>query len=90
MTVLTSISASPVTTLARPRLTPREQEILVAWLRADTKEEAASELFVAPTTVSTHIARIRTKYAAIGRAAPTKTQLFVRAAQDGIVDIQSW
>jgi DNA-binding NarL/FixJ family response regulator len=73
-----------------PRLTPREVQILLAWLRSDTKEEAAAELYVAATTVSTHIARIRTKYAAAGRPASTKTQLFVRAAQDGLIDIHAW
>lgn len=74
----------------RPELSPREVEVLLAWLRSESKEEAAEELFIAASTVSTHLARIRAKYVAVGRPAPTKTHLLARALQDGITGLDDW
>nr|WP_156485801.1 LuxR C-terminal-related transcriptional regulator [Tsukamurella pseudospumae] len=69
--------------LVRPYLSRREVDVLVAWLKVTTKEEAAEVLYISPSTVSTHIARIRAKYVAVGRPARTKIALLVRALQDG-------
>ncbi|MFM9377003.1 response regulator transcription factor [Gordonia sp. VNK21] len=74
----------------RPELSPREVEVLMAWLRAESKEDAARELFISASTVSTHIVRIRTKYAAVGRAASSKSALFARAVQDGYTSLDEW
>ncbi len=73
-----------------PRLSDREIEVLVEWLRAESKVQAASRLFISEATVSTHIGRIRSKYEAAGRRAPSKVALFVRAIQDGYVDLGDW
>ncbi|WP_409430735.1 hypothetical protein ACJEIK_28300 [Mycobacterium sp. SMC-16] len=51
------------------------------------KERAAQELFVTESTVKTHIQRIRDRYAAVDRPANTKFALFIRAIQDGIIDV---
>jgi len=72
---------------ARPELSEREVEVLVAWLLADTKKEVTERLFLADSTVSTYIQRVRTKYEAVGRPARTKVRLFVRALEDGLVDV---
>ena len=74
-------------TMTVPNLTPREKEVLRAWLFASTKEEAAKKLFVSPSTVNTHISRIRLKYEAVGRTAKTKSTLMYRAIQDGLVHL---
>lgn len=71
----------------RPRLAAREKEILIAWFRTDSKDLVARELRISGSTVRTHLERIRAKYAAVGRAAPTKAALVVRAIQDGIIGI---
>ena len=71
----------------KPALSAREIEILRAWLICESKSEAAARLYVTAATVSTHIVRIREKYARVGRTAPTKTALLVRALQDGVVSI---
>lgn len=71
----------------RPPLTPRQREVIVAWLRYGTKELAAQELFVTHSTVKTHIQRIRERYIEAGRPASTKFALFVRALQDNIIDL---
>lgn len=60
-------------------LSTREVEVLLAWMAAESKEEAAGMLFISQSTVSTHISRIRAKYAAVGRSAPTKAHLLARA-----------
>lgn len=76
--------------LQRPNLSDREVEVLLAWLAAESKEEAASRLFISASTVSTHLARIRAKYSGVGRTAPTKTHLFARALQDGYTSLDRW
>ena len=61
--------------------------MLIAWFRTESKELVAEQLGIAPTTVRTHLQRVRTKYAAVGRAATTKAALVARAIQDGIIDV---
>jgi DNA-binding CsgD family transcriptional regulator len=80
----------PEPSLPKPTLSDREVEVLLAWFRSDSKSRAAHELFISIGTINTHIARIRTKYAAVDRAAPTKAALFVRALQDGLTSLDEW
>lgn len=74
----------------RPNLSVREVEVLTTWLRLGSKHAAADALFISPATVGTHVMRIRLKYAAVGRAAPTKSALFARALQDGHTRLDDW
>lgn len=69
----------------RPKLSPREREVLLSWFRTESKDLVAASLHIATPTVNTHLARIRAKYAEAGRPAPTKAALIARALQDGIV-----
>lgn len=73
--------------LPRPNLSEREIEVLLAWLRCDTKNAVAAGLFVSLGTVNTHLSRIRTKYSGVGRPAPTKAALVARAVQDGLISL---
>jgi DNA-binding NarL/FixJ family response regulator len=75
------------TTVGRLNLSDREKQVLAAWLRTDSKEEVARSLQIAPTTVRTHVQRVRIKYANAGRPAPTKSALLARAIEDGIVGL---
>jgi DNA-binding CsgD family transcriptional regulator len=68
-------------------LTLREQEVLRAWLLTESKELVAQQLYVSPSTVRTHLQRIRAKYAATGRPAATKAALVARAVEDGFVSL---
>lgn len=79
-----------VAAMRRPVLSRREVEVLLTWLRAESKEDAAATLFISASTVSTHLARIRAKYTAAGRPAPTKTHLLARALQDGYTSLDLW
>lgn len=74
----------------RPALSKREVEVLLAWLATESKREAAQVLFISAATVSTHVSRIRDKYAEVGRPAPTKAHLLIRALQDGFTRIEDW
>ena len=73
--------------LRRPVLSPREIEVLLAWLRCDPKNAVAAELYLSMGTINTHLARVRSKYAAVDRPAPTKASLVARAIQDGLISL---
>ncbi len=72
----------------RPRLAPMELEALRAWFASSSKGMAAAMLGISPRTVDTYIERVRIKYAAVGRDAPTKSALVARALEDGLVTLE--
>lgn len=72
----------------RPRLAPMELEALRAWFASSSKGMAGSMLGISPRTVDTYIERVRVKYAAVGRDAPTKSALVARALEDGLVTLE--
>ena len=71
----------------RPRLSPRETEVLRAWFASSSKELVAAKLHITVKTVDTHIARVRVKYANAGRPARTKSELVTRALDDGVITL---
>lgn len=71
--------------LKRPVLSQREREVLLNWFQTESKALVAQSLFITVGTINTHLARIRLKYAAVGRPAPTKAALVARAIQDGLI-----
>jgi len=73
--------------LGRIKLSEREKEVLVAWFQTESKELVGKRLYIAPTTVRTHLQRARAKYAGVGRPAPTKSALLARAIEDGILSL---
>ncbi|UVS80283.1 response regulator transcription factor [Actinokineospora sp. UTMC 2448] len=72
----------------RPRLSPRETEVLRAWFSSSSKELVAAKLNITAKTVDTHITRVRIKYANAGRAARTKSELVTRALDDGLITLE--
>jgi DNA-binding NarL/FixJ family response regulator len=74
-------------TPGRPRLSPREVEVLRAWFASMSKELVAAKLHITVKTVDTHITRARVKYARVGRAARTKSDLITRALDDGVITL---
>lgn len=66
-------------------LTEREMQVLALYASGETAERVAKQLFISRETVLDHIRRIRTKYAAVDRAAPSKLDLYRRATEDGIL-----
>jgi DNA-binding NarL/FixJ family response regulator len=71
----------------RPDLTVQERRVLIEWLLTDNKDSVSRKLHIAPSTVRTHLQRIRKRYSEIQRSAPSKAALFARAVQDGLIGI---
>jgi DNA-binding NarL/FixJ family response regulator len=71
----------------RPRLSPRELEVLRSWFACSSKDLVGAKLNISAKTVETYIARVRVKYANVGRTAPTKSDLMTRALDDGLVTV---
>ncbi|GGC63802.1 LuxR family transcriptional regulator [Hoyosella rhizosphaerae] len=69
-------------------LSPREVDVIRAWFHSDSKIMVAEQLHLSVGTVNTHLSRVRSKYAAVGRSATTKAALVARALQDGIVALE--
>ena len=74
----------------RLNLSERERQVLAAWLRTDSKDEVGRLLHITPATVRTHLQRVRTKYAAVGRPAHSKAALLARAVEDGIIGLSEF
>lgn len=71
----------------RPRLAPREVDVLLQWFHCESKEMVARKLNLSIRTVNSYLDRVRIKYASAGRTAPTKAALVARAIQDGLVKV---
>lgn len=71
----------------RPRLSEREESVLIEWFQCESKDLVAAKLGITPRTVNTYLDRVRIKYANVGRRARTKAALVARAIQDGLVQV---
>ena len=67
-------------------LSPREREVLSLYASGFALKQVAAELDIKITTAKEHIDRVRAKYSTVGRPASTKTELLVRAMEDGILE----
>ena len=67
-------------------LSPRERQVLGLYASGFALKQVAFELGVSYSTVKEHIDRVRSKYSSIGRPAGTKTELYLRAVEDGVID----
>lgn len=66
-------------------LTAREKQVLTLYAQGQKGVSVARDLGMSGNTLPSHIRSIRTKYEAIGRAAPDKVSLYKRAVEDGYV-----
>jgi len=81
---LAIVSAEPA--LRRPKLSPRQRDVLVAYAAGNALMPAvARSLGIDQESLKTHLRRIRDKYRAVGRPAPTRRDLYVRAVEDGLL-----
>ena len=67
-------------------LSPREREVLGLYASGFALKQVASQLDIKLATAKEHIDRVRSKYSGVGRPASTKTDLLIRALEDGILD----
>ncbi|WP_231373779.1 response regulator transcription factor [Nocardia sp. 348MFTsu5.1] len=68
-------------------LSPRLRQVLELYASGEPTARVASETGLSPETVSDYVDRIRRKYRDAGRPAPTKTDLYKRAIEDGWLPI---
>lgn len=68
-----------------PHLSPRETQILRMYAGGLPLKSVAHRLGISPETARTHLVRIRAKYSDSGRPVASRTDLFIRAVEDGIL-----
>ncbi|SDR85792.1 helix-turn-helix transcriptional regulator [Agrococcus carbonis] len=69
----------------RPRLSAGERRALAHYVQGLTTVQVAAEMGVGYETAKTFLRRVRAKYAAIDRPAGKRSELIVRAEEDGIL-----
>jgi DNA-binding NarL/FixJ family response regulator len=67
-------------------LSPREREVLSLYASGLALKQVAFSLNIKVPTAKEHIDRVRNKYAQLGRPAVNKTELLMRALEDGILE----
>lgn len=70
----------------RPNLSPQELKALRLYAAGGKIATIARSMEVSPYTVKEYLDRVRSKYAAIGRQARTRTELYVAADRDGFLE----
>jgi len=80
---LASILAASVET---PDLSPRESEALRLYASGLSMTAVARRLEISPHTAKEYLDRVRAKYAAVGREARTRTELYAVAQSDGLLE----
>lgn len=70
----------------RPELSEQETRALILYASGLKLQSVARQLGVKPTTAKEYIERVRAKYAAAGRPAPTKVHLHALAQEDGLLE----
>lgn len=69
--------------LADVGLSPRQEEVLTLYASGEKASRVARMTGLSEQTVNDYLTRIRQKYSNAGRPAPTKTDLYKRAVEDG-------
>lgn len=70
----------------KAKLSPREQEVLSLYASGLALKQVAYALNIKVYTAKEHIDRVRSKYANVGRPAVNKTELLMRAIEDGLIE----
>jgi DNA-binding NarL/FixJ family response regulator len=70
----------------RPHLSDREREVLALYAAGMPAKSVARRLGVGVETAREYLKRIRAKYAAIGRPAYTRMEMYQRAVEDRVID----
>lgn len=88
-TLQTAAAIDSDTEFKTANLSPREREVLSLYASGFALKQVATELNIKISTAKEHIDRVRAKYSVLGRPASTKTELLVRAIEDGILEESS-
>ena len=69
-----------------PELSPRELDVLRLYASGLKLAAVANQLGISPHTAKEYLDRVRAKYALVGRTARTRTELYVEANRDGLLE----
>lgn len=69
-----------------PELSVQESAALRLYASGLKLESVARRMNVSPTTVREYLARVRRKYAGVGRQVRTKTDMYAAALKDGLIE----
>lgn len=67
----------------RPRLSPKEREVLVGYASGLTLKATARRAGISPNTAKYYLDRVKDKYQQVGRPTYTKIDLSLRVREDG-------
>ena len=79
------LAAVMMATVSRPELSQQELTALRLYASGLTLETVARRMHVSPSTAREYLARVRRKYAGVGRDVRTKTELYAAALHDGLI-----
>jgi len=68
-----------------PNLAPREQEALRLFAAGLPMKLVARRMGISQETVKEYLMRARRRYEEVGRPAPSRTDLYIRAVEDGLI-----
>jgi DNA-binding NarL/FixJ family response regulator len=79
------LAAVMMSSAGRPQLSPQEEMALQLYASGLKLEAVARRMGISPHTVREYLARVRRKYAEVGREVRTKTDLYAAAVRDGLL-----
>jgi DNA-binding NarL/FixJ family response regulator len=80
------LAAILTATVDKPDLSPRELDALRLYASGLTLNMVARRMKISPHTAKEYLDRVRNKYGQKGREARTRTELYVAAQDDGLLD----
>lgn len=83
------LAAVMMAAVSRPELSQQELSALRLYASGLTLETVARRMNVTPHTAREYLARVRRKYAEVGREVRTKTDMYAAALHDGILSDES-
>lgn len=84
--VALAVTPSNEGTLVQPHFSIQELSALQLYASGLQLVEVATQMGVKVTTAKEYVQRVRQKYEAVGRPAPSKLHLRINAQQDGLLD----
>lgn len=85
--ITSELAAVMAADVERPALSDQEERALVLYASGLTLASVAAALGVEPDTAKKYVARVKAKYAAVGRPVRTKVDLHREARRDGLVGL---
>jgi DNA-binding NarL/FixJ family response regulator len=79
------LAAVMMSSAGRPQLSRQEEMALQLYASGLKLEAVARRMGISPHTVREYLARVRRKYAEVGREVRTKTDLYAAAVRDGLL-----